>query len=392
MPETHSHPVPAAADVYRHAAEQTMRAAALLWPGDPVRPGTHVPSVTGCVQQIRVGDRDLYAKVSYLGVSLASVLRGTCGDWQTVRAAQAAYITSPDALLKREAAQLGMLHHHSALCVAQAEGIAAGVLFTRPVAGPTLADLVLKEPHRAADLMTKAVRAVDEALNQPPVTVRIARMAIRERSIDATFTRKFNGLSGRVYLDLAGETAAVLAAVVARLRRAHFAVPNGALASVVTYGDLKPEHIIFPSGADGQPAFIDPGLARGRAATDEAKLISRMVLGLLTSPPGEDSVRATVAGLDAFVQARTGDWKKDARAGWLRQLVVLWLMDSVNILTTYLTAPTRLPLPEHGLRIAARSQAVGTVLDRVSAVLEAGTEPHTVWRLALAAVVEEATR
>ncbi|UQI49804.1 hypothetical protein M1P56_35980 (plasmid) [Streptomyces sp. HU2014] len=387
-----SHPVPTAVDVFRHAAEQATRAAAVLWPGEPVRPGPHIPSVTSYVQQIRVGDRDLYAKISYLGVSLASVLRGTCGDWKTVRAAQAAYLTAPDALLQREAAQLGLLHHHTGLRVAQVEGIAAGVLFTRPVPGPTLADLVSKDPHRTADLMTRAVRQVDQTLSKPSVTLRLPRLSIRERSIDTTFTRKFNGLSGRVYLDLVGETAAVLAAVVARLRRAHFATPSGALASVVTYGDLKPEHVIFPHDSGGWPVFIDPGLTRGRAASDEAKLLSRTVLGLLTSPPGEGALKATVEGIDAFVRARTETWRTDDRAGWLRQLVVLWLMDSVNILTTYLTAPPQLPLPEHGLRITTRATAVCTVLDRVSTALEAQTEPHAVWRLALGAVTQEATR
>ncbi|MGA5134857.1 hypothetical protein ACPCTO_34235 [Streptomyces olivoreticuli] len=373
-------------ELFAHAAQQITRAAGLLWCGETVRLGVHVPSVTGYVQQIRVGERDLYAKVSYLGVSLVSVLRGTCGDWQTVRAAQAAYTSSPDALLRREAAQLGLLHHHSGLRTAVAEGFADGVLFTRLVPGPTLADLVAKEPHLSTDLLTTTLAEVDSALRRRDVTRQLNRLAIRERGIDAVFTRKFNGLSGRVYLDLAGEMAALLAAVVTRLRRLHFAEPVGGLVSAVAYGDLKPEHICFPHGPEGRPVFLDPGLCRSRAAVDEAKLISRMVLGLIASPPGEDALKTTMEGIDAFARARTADWKTAVRQAWLRQLLVLWLMDTVNILTTYLTAPPGLPLPDHGLRITARARSVGTVLDRVSAALEAGTEPNAAWHVALAAV------
>ncbi|MEU1375963.1 hypothetical protein ABZ442_20225 [Streptomyces triculaminicus] len=379
-------------ELFAHAAEQITRAAGLLWCGETVRLGIQVRSVTGYVQQIRVGERDLYAKVSYLGVSLVSVLRGTCGDWRTVRAAQAAYIGSPDALLRREAAQLGLLHQHSGLQTAVAEGFADGVLFTHPVPGPTLADLVAKEPSLTTDLLTTTMREVDTALDRPRLAWQLSRLAIRERGIDAVFTRKFNGLSGRVYLDLAGEMAALLAAVVTRLRRLHFAEPTPGLPAVTAYGDLKPEHVCFPGGPEERPVFLDPGLSRSRAATDEAKLISRMVLGLIAFPSDADGVKATVEGIDAFTEARTAGWKKTAQAAWLRQLLVLWLMDTVNILTTYLTAPAGLPLPDQGLRVAARAEAVGTFLDRVSAALEAGREPRAIWRLALDTVVEEAAR
>ncbi|MEU1826685.1 hypothetical protein ABZ502_30170 [Streptomyces abikoensis] len=379
-------------ELFAHAAGQITRAAGLLWCGETVRLGVHVPSVTGYVQRIRVGDRDLYAKVSYLGVSLVSVLRGTCGDWKTVRAAQAAYIGSPDALLRREAAQLGMLHHHTGLRTAVAEGVASGVLFTRPVPGPTLADLVVKEPHLTTDLLTTTMRELDTALGQSRLAWQLGRLAIRERGIDAVFARKFNGLSGRVYLDLAGEIAPLLAIVVTRLRRLHFADPGPGLAAVTAYGDLKPEHICFPDGPEQRPVFLDPGLCRSRAAIDEAKLISRLILSLIASPPDNHGIKTTVEGISAFTKARIPDGKKTTRAVWLRQLLVLWLMDTVNILTTYLTAPTGLPLPDHGLRIAGRAEAVGAVLDRVSAALEAGREPHAVWRLAQATVVEEAAR
>ncbi|GAA2710339.1 hypothetical protein GCM10010315_10020 [Streptomyces luteosporeus] len=58
--------------------------------------------MTAYVRRLSVDGRPLYAKVSLLGMSLVSVLRGTAGNWAQVRAAQAAYQGSPGTLLERE--------------------------------------------------------------------------------------------------------------------------------------------------------------------------------------------------------------------------------------------------------------------------------------------------
>ncbi|WP_149824155.1 hypothetical protein [Streptomyces tailanensis] len=80
------------------------------------------------------------------------------------------------------------------------------------------------------------------------------------------------------------------------------------------------------------------------------------------------------------------------RGLWLRRLLVTWLMDTVNILSTYLTAPASLPLPEHARAVIDRTQALCTLLDQVSAQLAAATDPDAAWRLALRAVAKAAVR
>jgi hypothetical protein len=157
------------------------------------------------------------------------------------------------------------------------------------------------------------------------------------------------------------------------------------------YGDLKPEHVLFPDGPDEQPVFIDPGLSRGGDYQDAAKLASRALLAVIATPPPDGAV-LVVEGIDAFVHLQARHVGRGERGMWLRRLMVTWLMDSVNILSTYLAAPSALPLPEHALAVVDATPALCTVLDSVSATLTAGTEPEVAWRLALACVTRAATR
>ena len=82
---------PTLEQLFGYAAEQIAVAAGELWPGEWLQLAEHVPSVTGYVQRVETGGRTLFAKYSYMGTSLVSVLRGRCGDWDRVRAAQRAY-------------------------------------------------------------------------------------------------------------------------------------------------------------------------------------------------------------------------------------------------------------------------------------------------------------
>ncbi|MFI0743070.1 hypothetical protein ACH4PU_34105 [Streptomyces sp. NPDC021100] len=378
----------AAAEVFTYADEKIKQAAAGLWPGGTARLGQHTPSVTAYVRRLTVDGHPLYAKVSLLGLSLVSVLRGTAGDWAQVRAAQAAYQGSPGALLEREARGLAILQEAGARACPVA-GLHGGVLFTEPVTGPTLADLLAKAPHQTGELMTRAVVEL-AGLQQPAVARAVDEAAITERGIGSTFDRKFNGISGPTYLRKAGQAGDVLATVVLRLRRLRPAPMAGH--RPVVYGDLKPDHVVFPDGADGRPVFLDPGLGRGRAQTDAAKLISRTVLGLISSSPDLVTADATARGIEEFADALTADLAPDERAEWLRHLVVLWLMDTTNIVSTYLTCPPDLPLPEHAGKLTARAETVCGLLESTTAGLVAGMDPRAVWRLALADVVKAANR
>jgi hypothetical protein len=272
------------------------------------------------------------------------------------------------------------------------------VLFTEAVTGPSLLDLITKEPTRTADLMSGAVRGL-ERLQSPALAAAVDAAPIAERGIDTTFRRKFNGISGRAYVTRLGVdqldertrrgVVAALGAVVSRLLKLRLTPAPGP--RLVVYGDLKPEHVLFPDGPDEQPVFIDPGLSRGGAHQDAAKLASRALLAVIAATPVHRAA-IVVAGIDAFTHDQARNIDRAERGMWLRRLMVTWVMDSVNILSTYLAAPSALPLPEHARAVVDSAPALCTVLDSISATLTAGTEPEATWRLALASVTRAATR
>ncbi|WP_256255255.1 hypothetical protein [Streptomyces sp. cf124] len=61
-------------------------------------------------------------------------------------------------------------------------------------------------------------------------------------------------------------------------------------------------------------------------------------------------------------------------------------MDSVNILTTYLSAPGGLPLPDQGSALVGRAVGLCRMADQISAELAAGADTRAVWESALARV------
>ncbi|MER6145909.1 hypothetical protein ABT174_38855, partial [Streptomyces sparsogenes] len=197
-------------------------------------------------------------------MSLVSLLRGACGGWAQIRLAQQAYVSRPGSLMEREAAQLRLMAEVGRPKVCAVAGMEHGVLFTEPVTGPTLADLLLQTPEAAASLLCGPFTEL-RLLHHPPTARRLGPAGvIGERSIAGTFQRKFNGISGRTYLDRLGaercageqrqEVAGVLRQVVARLRRLRGSLlPQGR--RVLAYGDLKPEHVAFPHGPGGRPVF-----------------------------------------------------------------------------------------------------------------------------------------
>ena len=390
---------PGVGEVFVYSAEQIHRAAADLWPGAPVVLERHVPSVTGYVHQAQVGERTLYAKTSLLGLSLVSLLRGAAGSWPDVLRAQEEYLTRADGLLAREAAQLAVLARLDGPQVCGVAGMRRGVIFTEPVAGPCLGELLVREPTRTRELLA-GLFAELRPLHQPGAAGHLeVGGVIGERGISGTFLRKFNGLSGRVYVDRLGEercAPAVREEVVTlarrsvrRLRRLRMALPAGEV-TTLAYGDLKPEHVLYPDGGPGsRPVLLDPGLQRAGLAVDVAKLVSRITLALAARRPGEETAGLVLDGLESFVGGLAPVSPRE-RDRWLADVVTLWLMDTVNILSTYLSAPAALPLPGLGLELLERAVAVCSFLDAVSADASSTGAPAGLWGRALARVAEVA--
>ncbi|MGY3340987.1 hypothetical protein ACVW0K_007180 [Streptomyces filamentosus] len=372
---------PPVTDVLAMAGDQVLDASRLLWPGAVVKPGAPVPSVTSYVQHLTVDGRPLYAKVSVCGVSLVSVAAGACGDLATVRARQSAYLTTPGSLMAREAEQLRTLSGPARLTAAPLAGYARGVLFTSPVAGPTLTDLIDAEPGRTRELLALVLGDIAAGLARDGVGEAVERTAIRERGIAGTFHRKFNGLSGTAYLRRTGH-GETLATAAGRLRRARRLPP--APGTAVIFGDLKPEHAVFSDRA--RPVYLDPGLMRGHPVADTAKLLSRLLLGLIARRPAAPGV--VLGGTDSFVRARVRRLPAEKRSGWLRELVLLILMDTLNILTTYLTAPPGLLLSAHAAAVRDRARTLADLLDHATAPLASGDDGTTWWRLYLTCVRE----
>ncbi|MEU7041490.1 hypothetical protein AB0A77_10570 [Streptomyces varsoviensis] len=371
--------------LFADAAARIEASARELWPGRTVRLGARIPSVTCYVQNIDVDGRGLVAKVSYLGVSIVSLLRGARGDWPAVRAAQADYVTAPGALVGREAAQLRLMEKVPGLAVCPVAGARNGVLFTGRVLGPTLTDLLIAAPEHSAELLGRVTRSL-QPLRFPALPRGAAVPQTPERGIRAVFVRKMRGAAGQLYLRRLGEerirdgqereqVRLLLVASVERLMR-HRALSQPRCPALI-HGDLKPEHLLFPEGADGAPVFLDPGLQYGGECADIAKLLSRTLLHLLATPYPPEAAERALAGIDVFVraQARTPARAAGAQDLWLRRLVIMWLMDTVNITSSYLSAPAALPLPAPAPDLVGRALALAALVDRGSALLDADRTP-----------------
>ncbi|MBX9395681.1 phosphotransferase [Streptomyces sp. TRM72054] len=369
---------PTVAEVFVHAAAQIHQAAAGIWPGEPVLLDRHVPSVTGYVHRARIGDRTLYAKTSVLGVSLVTLLRGGCGPWRTVYRRQQEYVQQPDGLLAREASQLRILAGLDGPRVCAVVGMRDGVIFTEAVPGPPLAELLLSHPDQTRELLERPLAEL-RPLHRPGAARRLdpARV-IGERSIAGTFLRKFNGSEGAAYVDQLGtersefevreEVTDLVRHSVQRLNGLRMTLPSAA-GTTLAYGDLKPEHVIFPDGPDGRPVLLDPGLLRASAMVDVAKLLSRTVLFLLARRPDPATARLILDGLAVVAQSRARHLPRGEQRAWLRHLLTLWLMDTLSITATYLSAPAALPLPSLGLALIERAVPVCSLVDEMTADL-----------------------
>ncbi|MGN5381151.1 hypothetical protein ACQ4WX_40485 [Streptomyces lasalocidi] len=120
---------------------------------------------------------------------------------------------------------------------------------------------------------------------------------------------------------------------------------------------------------------------------DIAKLVSRTVLTLTAHRPEAPVVHQVLHGLDVFVKSQVPMLSGRERRFWLQNLMTLWLMDTVNIMTTYLSAPSALPLPRVGTALMDRVVPVFSMVASISADLETGTAVRGTWEGALDAAL-----
>ncbi|MBD0737054.1 hypothetical protein [Streptomyces sp. CBMA29] len=364
----------------RTASEQAIaRAAEDLWPDRHVVLGPPCPSVTSYVCRVTVDQEEVIAKYSWLGLSLVSILRGAGGSWDKVQAAQAAYVQSTELLTTREAQNLAFLRKLGRLRVCDTAGVHGGVLFTRPAPGVALADVLAARPGETGAFLTSVLVAVGELHSTAGATCLREVAPIRERAIEGVFRRKFNGLSATAYLRALGrdsglpeakrlEVIELVQTAVGRLLRLADAISSRR--DTMVFGDLKPEHVFL----DGHRlTFIDPAVQSSAGPQpDVAKLAGRSLL-LALGHPQRDAGRQIVHGAASALTRHVAGLPASGRAAYLREVMVLWLMDTVNILTTCLSSPPGLPLAPHQAALVVQARTVAGLVGRVSALLVGST-------------------
>ncbi|MBO0918087.1 hypothetical protein [Streptomyces laculatispora] len=363
--------------VLLHTASRRAIARAVedLWPDKEIALGPQCPSVTSYVRRVTVDGEELIAKYSWLGLSLVSILRGAGGTWEEVQEAQRAYVQRPDLLTVREAQNLDSLRKLGCPRVCETAGLHGGVLLTRIAAGTPLADELAARPWETGALLDAVLLALGDLHGPAGAECLRGAAQIGERSVVGVFRRKFNGLSTNSYLRALGrdsgfpeherqEVVELVQGTVWRLLRMGSAVSSRR--DTVVFGDLKPEHV-FIDGA--RLNFID--LAVRWAAgphPDVAKLTDRALL-LAVGHPEPQAGRRIVQGVASTLARHVASLPEQKRAARLREVLVLWLMDTVSILSTCLSAPPGLPLAPHQQSLVAQARTVAGVVDRVSALL-----------------------
>lgn len=364
-----------AAQLHAASRRAITRAAQDLWPDKRVNLGPQSPSVTSYVCQVTVDGEELMAKYSWLGLSLVSVLRGAGGTWAHVQEAQAKYVRSADLVTAREARQLASLRELGRPAVCETVGIHEGVLFTRTVPGVALADVLAARPEDTGPFLDMTLRALGE-LHGPAGAQRMRELAqIGERSVARVFRRKFNRSSTTAYLGaliqdhglLEDERQEVIELVQIAVR---LLLPMSGRISrrrvTAVFGDLKPEHVFL----DGPVlTFIDPALQWAPGPQpDVAKLTGRTLL-LALSHPQQQAGQQIVQGVASTLSRHLARLPATGRAAYLREVLVLWAMDTLSILMTCLSAPQGLPLAPHQKALVAQARAIARLVDRVGALL-----------------------
>ncbi|MFJ9924136.1 hypothetical protein ACIRSF_33120 [Streptomyces rubiginosohelvolus] len=363
--------------LYEASRRAIAQAAEDLWPDRGAVLGPQCPGVTSYVCQVHFDGEELYAKYSWLSSSLVSILRGTRGAWADVQEAQEPYVRSIDLVTRRELQHLEFLQQLGRPRVCDTAGFRGGVLFTRAVAGSTIAEELAVRPWDTAPLLDSVLLSLRELHGEQGARYLRQAWPINERSVVDVFSRKFRGPAavryiaglgrGRLVGDERQVVVDLLGNAVRRLLRLTSAIRPRQRTAV--FGDLKPEHV-YLSGH--RLTFIDPALQWAAGPEpDLAKLFGRaLLLGFCHHELRAERqiTEGVVSVLSRHSQSMSRGDRTD-RAARLREVMVLWLMDTVNILGTCLSAPADLPLTSNQLALVAEAHRIAAVVERVSGLL-----------------------
>ncbi|MFB8124662.1 hypothetical protein ACFVG1_32485 [Streptomyces bacillaris] len=362
--------------LYEASRRAIAQAAEKVWPGRGAVLGPQCPSVTSYVCQVGVEGEELYAKYTWLSSSLVSILRGARGSWADVQGEQGPYVRSADLVTRREHQHLGFLQELGRPRVGEPVGLRDGVLFTRAVTGTTVAEELTVRPWDTETVLRSVLLCLGELHCEAGAGYLRRSWPITERGIPDVFARKFRGPSaaryvadlGRDRLIAEGERAAIvdlLGTAVRRLLRLTGAIRPRQRCAV--FGDLKPEHVYLTSGH--RMTFIDPALQWAAGPEpDVAKLFGRTLLLGLCHHELRAEQQITEGVMAALGRHGKGLRPRD-QADRLREVMVLWLMDTVNILSTCLSAPSDFPLTSSQQVLVSQARRIAAVVERVSGLL-----------------------
>ncbi|MEV3895273.1 hypothetical protein [Streptomyces anulatus] len=346
-----------------------------LWPGRGALLGAQVPSLSSYVCPVTVDGEQMFAKYGWLSTPVASILRGARGTLDDVLEAQLPYTRSADLLTRREYQQLKFLRQLGRPRVCETVDFRGGVLVTRALPGATVAEEITLRPWDTSPLLDSVLLSLPELHGGAGADYIKRSWPINERSIVDVFLRQFKGPAAAGFVaDLGrdqelpeGERLTVVDLVANAVRRLiRLTTALRPRYRVAVYGDLAPEHV-FLSGA--RLTFISPALQWSAGPEpDVARLIGRtFLLGLCHHELRAE--KQIVQGVATVLHGFFGGLPRAERLDQVREVMVLWLMDTASLLAACMSVPADYPLTAHQRELVRHARRIATVLDRVSGLL-----------------------
>ncbi len=319
-----------------HAEGRIAAATARLWPQAEVAFGPMVTGASAVVRRVQVAGETLCATLHPRGAALTGVVRSDHGTL-------AAVLTGDDGpwadRAGGEAEQLAALAVYSRLRIAAPAATADGVLFTRWVAGTSLADEVRVRPAGLTELLMTLMDDLAELHHDPPGPLLQVAAPFSSRGLPQAVTEALSHSTDHIHPQPshAGEVSeakALTRSLSARLARLASGLDPVLLARAgVAFGALTPTHVLYPASATGA-VLVSPVLGPGGEPADAGTLLGHLNLMALECPP---PIRAEIAeGVEAWLAgrlaARRGEWR-----GWLTAVLTIWAATVCDTVATALT-------------------------------------------------------